>query len=288
VAMQAQVPVELARQLSGEFYRRLIEHGEVDQALNQARLLVFDRDRIEWAIPVLFMRMKRGKLFGEPEGDEEAPAPGAPPYKGLEYFDEKDADKFFGREALVARIAGQLRESRFLAVILGASGSGKSSVIRAGLIPALRRGQPLFDNSLPPEGSARWPIHTFNPGASPLEALAATLTRDEASVTTSAILQEDLQRDPRSLHLYVRKLVSRAGSNRLLLVVDQFEELFTVCKDDAQLKKAFVDNLIYASMEAADGPAVVVIIFRADFYAHCAQFANLREAVSKRQEFIGR
>jgi WD40 repeat protein len=286
VAMQAQVPVELARQLSAEFYRRLVEHGEVDQALNQARLKVFDQDRTEWAIPVLFMRTRRGKLFGEPEGDEEAPAPGAPPYKGLEYFDEKDADKFFGREALVARLAGHLRESRFLAVILGASGSGKSSAVRAGLIPALRRGKELFDGSLPPEGCARWPIHLCTPGSQPLEALAASLARAEESVTAAAILMDDLARDPRTLHLYVRRLVTRASSNRLLLVVDQFEELFTVCKDEAA-RKAFVDNLIHASMQEADGPTVVVIIFRADFYAHCAQYANLREAVSRRQEFIG-
>jgi WD40 repeat protein len=286
VAMQAQVPIQLAQQLSGEFYRRLVEHGEVDQALNQARLAVFDHERIEWAIPVLFMRMKRGKLFGEPEGDEEAPAPGAPPYKGLEYFDEKDADKFFGREALVARLAGQLRESRFLAVILGASGSGKSSVVRAGLVPALRRGKPLFDETLPPQGSARWPIHIFTPGANPLEALAATLTRAEASVTATAILQEELERDKRALHLYVRKLLSRGEAPNLLLIVDQFEESFTLCKDEAQ-RRAFVDNLIYASNEVQDGPTVVVIIFRADFYAHCAQYANLREAVSRRQEFIG-
>ncbi|MBF8284715.1 MAG: hypothetical protein HW378_3630 [Anaerolineales bacterium] len=63
VAMQAQVPVETARILTGEFYRRLVEHGEVDQALSQARLLMFKPDRTDWAIPVLFMRLRRGKLF---------------------------------------------------------------------------------------------------------------------------------------------------------------------------------------------------------------------------------
>jgi CHAT domain-containing protein len=63
VAMQAQVPVESARILTGEFYRRLFEHGEVDQALSQARLLMFKPDRTDWAIPVLFMRLKTGELF---------------------------------------------------------------------------------------------------------------------------------------------------------------------------------------------------------------------------------
>src|SRR5215204_3527890 len=64
------------------------------------------------------------------------PEPGEPPFQGLQYFDEKDADRFFGREALIAKIVGRLTTLRFLAVI-GASGSGKSSVVRAGVIPAL-------------------------------------------------------------------------------------------------------------------------------------------------------
>jgi hypothetical protein len=67
VAMQAQMPVETAKTLTGEFYRRLVEHGEVDQALSQARLLMFKPDRTDWAIPVLFMRLKTGQLFAEPE-----------------------------------------------------------------------------------------------------------------------------------------------------------------------------------------------------------------------------
>ncbi len=67
VAMQDVVPVEMARQLSAEFYRRLVEHGEVDQALSQARLVIFNPKQVDWAIPVLFMRLKEGRLFAEPE-----------------------------------------------------------------------------------------------------------------------------------------------------------------------------------------------------------------------------
>jgi hypothetical protein len=71
VAMQDVVPVEMARQLSGEFYRRLIEHGEVDQALSQARLVIFNPKQVDWAIPVLFMRLKEGRLFAEAEKERE-------------------------------------------------------------------------------------------------------------------------------------------------------------------------------------------------------------------------
>src|SRR5512141_1287513 len=83
------------------------------------------------------------------------PEPGEPPYKGLQYFDETDAGHFFGREELTGRLIGRLHRSRFLAIV-GASGSGKSSVVRAGVIPALRAGAPLADGSMPPSGSAHW------------------------------------------------------------------------------------------------------------------------------------
>jgi WD40 repeat protein len=250
-------------------------------------------------------------IIGErpaPEPEDLSPAPGEPPFKGLQYFDEADACLFFGRERLTAKLVEQLSKQRFLAVV-GASGSGKSSVVRAGVIPALRRGVRLVDGTLPPDGSTGWPVHVITPTTYPLEALAATLTRDSESVTATATLIDDLARDPRSLHLTVRKILSRTPSavataenreargSRLLLVVDQFEELFTLCRSEAE-RKAFVDNLLYAGgasspvdigegWEGGDGPTLVVIALRADFYAHCAQFDQLREALAKHQAFIG-
>ncbi|MGQ0600513.1 MAG: nSTAND1 domain-containing NTPase [Anaerolineales bacterium] len=286
VAMQAQVPVELARLLAGEFYTRLAEHGQVDRALNQARLQVFDAKRTEWAIPVLFMRIRNGHLFGA-DLDEDAPAPGEPPYKGLEYFGEKDADKFYGREALTAKLVGKLRLSRFLPIIIGASGSGKSSVVRAGLLPALTRGAQLDDGTFPPEGSKSWMTFTLTPGVKPLDALAAALTRDEESATATTTFIDDLAIDKRALHLRSLKLLSRRpDAHRVLVVVDQFEEIFTLTKDESE-RKAFIDALLYASTEVANGATIVIIIFRADFYAYCAQYANLREAVATLQEFVG-
>src|SRR5689334_12245189 len=82
--------------------------------------------------------------------ENESPAPGVSPFKGLEYFNEADAALFFGREALTAKLVGHLRHIslNFLAVV-GASGSGKSSLVRAGLVPALKRGEPLADGALP-------------------------------------------------------------------------------------------------------------------------------------------
>ncbi len=252
----------------------------------------------------------------------------ASPYPGLQYFDVGDAERFFGRELLTAKLVGRLTPSptplarrrgggsRFLAVV-GASGSGKSSVVRAGLVPALQRGQPLADESLPPEGCTQWPIHIITPTAHPLEALAASLTRDAESVTATTTLMDDMSKDARSLHLYVRKLLSRGAAPtggftrerrsggeissaplHLLLVVDQFEELFTLCRSEAE-RRVFVDNLLTAvgapspsearkrGSGGGDGPTLVIITLRADFYDYCGQFANLREALARYQEYIG-
>ena len=187
------------------------------------------------------------------------PAPGEPPFKGLEFFDVADADLFFGREALTARLVQRLHASpgnenreRFLAVV-GTSGSGKSSLVRAGLVAALQRGVPLADGTSLPEGSHLWPVVIITPTASPLESLAVGLTRDVESVTAAATLMDDLARDARSLHLHVRRMLSPNRSDRrLLLVVDQFEELFTQCRDPAQ-RRAFIDNLLTAASVSSPG-----------------------------------
>src|SRR5512141_434262 len=138
------------------------------------------------------------------------PEPGEPPFQGLQYFDEKDADRFFGREALTARIVGRLTSSSFLTVI-GASGSGKSSVVRAGVIPALRRGERLADGSMPPTDSGQWDIRTFTPTAHPLDALAASLTSDSESVTAMTQLRADLFQEPQTLTMVARRLLAQNG-----------------------------------------------------------------------------
>lgn len=231
------------------------------------------------------------------------PAPGAPPFKGLTYFDEADAGLFFGREALTARLVEHVAEMAgchpededqpgcTLAVV-GASGSGKSSVVRAGLVPALKQGQHL------PLGSPNWIIQVLTPTAFPLEALAASLTREVESVSAAATLSDDLARDPRSLNFFARKLLASSeevagypglgekeiiqSGRRLLLVIDQFEELFTLCRSETE-QAAFLDNL----MNAARGGVLLVIALRADFYPHCARYPHLRQALSARQEYIG-
>ncbi|HEX9595589.1 MAG TPA: BTAD domain-containing putative transcriptional regulator [Anaerolineales bacterium] len=247
----------------------------------------------------LYARLSKGefpleKLAPEIEEVEKHPAPGEPPYKGLQHFDEEDAELFFGREALIAKLVSRLSAltsstegkngERFLAVI-GASGSGKSSLLRAGLISALRAGQPLFDGTLPPAGSTGWEIRLLTPSAHPLEALATCLTQQADSVRVTANLINDLAVESNALHLFARKILSPGSRGTLLLIIDQFEELFTLCRSEAE-RGAFVDNLMVAA--EMDGPVFVIIALRSDFYAHCGAYSALRDALQARQMYLGR
>jgi WD40 repeat protein/class 3 adenylate cyclase len=212
----------------------------------------------------------------------EAPTAGEPPFKGLQYFEELDSDLFFGRELLTAKLVNRLSSSQFLSVIIGASGSGKSSLVRAGLIPSLKKGQILMDGTKPPEGSSEWRVHIITPTAHPLEALAIELTRDSESVTTTSTLMDDLMQDPRSLTLF---LIRKYPKHHTLLVLDQFEELFTLCRDEFE-REAFIDNLL-TTLNQSERRVTLVLTLRADFYAHLAQYPELRDAVAKQQEYIG-
>ena len=201
------------------------------------------------------------------------PASGESPYMGLRYFDTSDSALFYGREALTDELLARVQKASFLAIV-GASGSGKSSVARAGLIPAWKT-------------ATMGTVHVITPTARPLESLAASLTRESESVTATFTLMDDLMKDVRSLRLYVRKIMRGSGKVNLLLVVDQFEETFTLCKDPTE-RKAFVENLLSLADEDAERAAArIVIALRADFYHHCFEYEGLRLTLEKHQANIG-
>ncbi|HLF74832.1 MAG TPA: ATP-binding protein, partial [Anaerolineales bacterium] len=213
------------------------------------------------------------------------PEAGDPPYQGLQYFDERHAGRFFGREQLTARLVGRLQRTRFLAVI-GASGSGKSSLVRAGVIPALKSGARLIDGSMPPSGSVHWSYRVFNPSGHPLNALAAALSKSDALPSQISSLRDELAADPGSLALAAQSLLLQEKSPHLLLVVDQFEEIFTQARSSEE-REAFINALISASSPDDPQPLGVLVSLRADFYSQVAQHDHLREMVSRHQEFIG-
>ncbi|MGI8999212.1 MAG: BMP family ABC transporter substrate-binding protein, partial [Candidatus Limnocylindria bacterium] len=209
------------------------------------------------------------------ETGDEPPTPGDPPYLGLQHFDVDDRERFFGRRRLTEQIVERVRGMRFLAIV-GASGSGKSSLARAGLVADL-------------QGDAQpgWLVRVLTPTAHPLQALALAMTRGNESVTATETLENDLRQSPRSLQLAAIRLVEAEGGrrSRVLVLVDQLEEVFTLCRNEAEAAR-FIECLIEAAT-APDGPVTVVVTLRADFYASCAAYPALRRAIAQDQEFIG-
>jgi class 3 adenylate cyclase len=196
----------------------------------------------------------------------------ANPYKGLRAFDEADAEDFFGRETLVERLVDRLREDRFVAVV-GPSGSGKSSAVRAGLIPALRRGAV--------EDSDRWRIADLFPGAHPLEELEAALLRIADGSVPSLV--ETLERDELGVLRAIKRIAPEDGSD-VLLFVDQFEEVFTLVEDE-QRRSLFLDGLRTAVVDPRSRVRIVIAL-RADFYDRPLQNLAFGDLLRSRVEAV--
>jgi WD40 repeat protein/DNA-binding SARP family transcriptional activator len=196
------------------------------------------------------------------------------PYKGLRAFTESDADDFFGRDAVVAQLLSRLRAdgygARFLAVV-GPSGSGKSSVVRAGLVPALRAG------AVP--GSDKWFVAQLVPGGRPFDELATALRH--IAVDAPDDLATRLA-GPEGLSGVLPQLLPDDAD--LLLVVDQFEELFTLVADDDR-RLRFIAMLV----GAVNGPSSrvrAVVTLRADFYDRPLEQGELGALTRARTEAI--
>ena len=201
------------------------------------------------------------------EGADSPPPAGIreiPRYVGLGAFTPADAGRFFGRERLIEKLVARLSGQRFLAV-LGASGSGKSSLLRAGLLPAVKG-----------------PVVLLTPGARPLQECAVKFAA-ALGVAPGALL-DDFTAHPRNLGLAARQL-AEADDTDVVLVVDQFEEVFTLCQDD-QERARFLAALVTATTEPGSRTQVVLGI-RTDFYTHCARHAELAEAMQDAQVLVG-
>ncbi|NUM48424.1 MAG: protein kinase, partial [Anaerolineales bacterium] len=199
------------------------------------------------------------------------------PYKGLRAFGEADAEDFFGRETLVQQLLARLGEGgelvRFLAVV-GPSGSGKSSVVKAGLVPALRRG------ALP--GSENWFIVDLMPGSHPFEEVEAALLR--IAINPPSSLLEQLKENERGLVRAVRRCLPKDEAVELVLVIDQFEELFTLTRDESE-RALFLSCLVAAVMDERSRVRVVLTL-RADFTDRPLRYVDFGELVQRRSEFV--
>ncbi|KUO06073.1 NACHT and WD repeat domain-containing protein [Streptomyces caeruleatus] len=209
------------------------------------------------------------------------------PYPGMASFGTEEARWFFGRDIatarLTARLDERLQEGGPLALV-ASSGAGKSSLLMAGLLPALKRG------ALP--GSRHWPVLAFTPTARPLEALTAQIrTLTETTVddingrlaagfeSAAEVLRDALRTPPRN---------DGPMNARLVVVVDQFEELFTLCTDDRE-RDSLLGFLSHISATGSgDEPlAAVVYGLRADFYAQCVGHPQVRGVLEDGQLLLG-
>ncbi|MBW4433613.1 MAG: caspase family protein [Pelatocladus maniniholoensis HA4357-MV3] len=190
---------------------------------------------------------------------------GVCPYKGLACFDFNDEDPkyFYGRTDLTDQLLEKVRQGNFLAV-LGASGSGKSSVVRAGLLHQIHLGQRLG-------GSDSWLIKIFRPGKHPFQRLVEAFVDSELT---------EVERSSQLAHIKklfgelgttrgLKRLIMTAKAARVILVVDQFEEAFTLC-ENLRERQLFFESLLGA-LEQLDGKLCLVLTMRADFLGKCAE-----------------
>ncbi|MBW4597393.1 MAG: CHAT domain-containing protein [Brasilonema angustatum HA4187-MV1] len=192
------------------------------------------------------------------------------PYLGLSAFGEKDAAFFFGREEFANELF-EIAHHQQLVAVIGASGSGKSSVVFAGLIPKLRE-----------EGI--WLIDSLRPKSQPFDELALTLVRQlepDINKVETAIqvgrLAQSLKKGEVKLHLLASQILENKPSKHFLLVVDQFEELYTQCLDKEEQQR-FIDTLLAAVQHKS---ITLVFTLRADFYEHVLSYRPFSNALQQ-------
>lgn len=210
------------------------------------------------------------------------------PYPGLAAFGPADARFFFGRARLTTELTARLADAVAApgpVVVVGASGSGKSSLLRAGLVTAMQRG------SGPLAIAGAWLPVVLTPGEEPLARLAGALAPARPGLL--AEVSARLRADPASLPAVLGDVMAiqagggRAGSGpAVVLLVDQFEEVFTLCADEAE-RGAFIEALRAAAADRADGAAALVVLaLRADCYSHCLAYPSLLAALRDRPVLV--
>ncbi len=206
------------------------------------------------------------------DDERESTGTGVCPYPGLAAFGPDQARWFFGRDEVTAHLISQLDDRLVgggVLAVVAPSGAGKSSLLAAGLIPALAGG------ALP--GSRTWPVVVTTPGAHPLATLAARVAERTGAEAAEAA------GDPERFAAFLTATAAAQDGNqehtsspaRVVLIVDQFEETFTECQTDAE-RQAFIATLGTAAQRTA---ALVVVGVRADFYGHCLAYPALLGAL---------
>jgi len=197
------------------------------------------------------------------------------PYKALNYFDCNDEDPkyFYGRTDLTDQLLEKVRQGNFLAV-LGASGSGKSSVVRAGLLHQLKLGRRL-------SGSEQWQIRILRPSEHPLQSLALAFLESGLSEVERATQLAKAKDLVGTGAVGLECLIAASTASRVVLVVDQFEEVFTLCRDSRERQQFF--ECLLGALERTGNKLCLVLAMRADFFGKCAEqeYAGLASQIEK-------
>lgn len=207
------------------------------------------------------------------------------PYVGLRPFEMDESLLFFGRNEQTMELLQRLHQHHFVAVV-GSSGCGKSSLLRAGLIPSLKAGYLVDD-------SDHWFIAIMKPGQNPLYHLADNILRQVNTETSEDEIKkfaQTINEEGADAILALLKPLNKKHNTNFFLLVDQFEELFRFAMDqkDAARKDEAIDfvNIILELSQQKDIPVYVVITMRSDFIGDCAQFYGLPEAMNKSQYLV--
>jgi len=236
----------------------------------------------------MYAQLLDGELPGSPITNlvlrREPRIVGECPYRGLAAFLEADAPFFYGREKITGRLVEAVKDPFSMTVIVGSSGSGKSSAIFAGLFPKLRT-----DNNCI--------IADMRPGDQPFQAMAITLLphlnplSDEAEIQieTQTLLESLREGDTPLFDILQQVLKNDTSSSRLLLVIDQFEELYTLCPD-VGIRRRFLDVLINAVEDGTDqqiSPIALFIALRADFMGRALAYRPFADSLEDRLLILG-
>ena len=274
IVMREPVPDKIAHQFLKDFIQQFISRQSFYQSINIARKklqgLETEYPCASW-LPIIVQN-----LLATPPTWQSMGAVANCPYRGLAAFKEQDAPYFYGRETVTQQLVAAVKTKNLVAVV-GASGSGKSSVVFAGLIPQLKRNK-----------SNSWQIVSFRPGNHPLESLAIALAQgmNNGNRLQELELEVELKRDVydglrlRTLSNFLESLISVSPKSRFVLIADQFEELYTLCHDTEE-RRIFLDNLLDA-VSVVPG-FTLVLTLRADFFGEALFYRPLSNALQDAQ-----
>ena len=245
------------------------DQGKIQQNVKEAKYVATSGTS---SAAIYINNYYREEVKVEPRESDEASTESLPcPYRGLFHFEPKDAEFFFGRETFIEELYSSTKTRNFIPV-LGASGSGKSSVVLAGIVPKL-------------EKEGHWQFTYFRPSSNPFNTLAQALVPlytptldDTDQIKHAHKLGDYLCKGETPLSAIIARIKQNHPQNRLLLIADQFEEIYTLCKDE-KIRRSFLDMLLDCFQSPADNSTVLLATMRVDFLGNALSYPPIADVL---------